>query len=105
DVINRIKGFDDYQRFFAYAFPDGPNADTIGKALANYQRALVTGPNRFDRWRFGHQEDALSAREIAGYRVFADVAKCNACHTIGERSAEFTDDLFRRNGYARMRAA
>jgi cytochrome c peroxidase len=31
-------------------------------------------------------------------------AKCGACHVIGAQSAEFTDDGFRKNGYARMRA-
>jgi cytochrome c peroxidase len=104
EVVSRIRGLEDYQRFFAYAFAAGPSVDTIGKALANYQRALVTGPNRFDRWHFGREQDALSAREIAGYRVFVDRAQCSTCHVIGAKSAEFTDDRFRKNGYAAMRA-
>jgi cytochrome c peroxidase len=102
-VVDRIKGFDDYRTFFAYAFAAEPSTDTLGKALANYQRALVTGPNRFDRWHFGKEPNALAAQEIEGFRVF-ERARCGACHVVGASSAEFTDDGFRKNGYARMRA-
>jgi cytochrome c peroxidase len=103
DVVERIRGMKDYQRFFAYAFANEVSVGTIGKALGSYQRALVTGPNRFDQWRFGGKADALSEREIAGYRVFVDRAKCSSCHVIRETSAELTDDRFSKNGYARMR--
>ena len=65
EVVMRIKSLDDYQRFFALAFAGDTSAVTIGKALGSYQRGLVTGPNKFDRWRFGHDQNAMSPREIA----------------------------------------
>jgi cytochrome c peroxidase len=104
EVVSRVRGFEDYQRFFAYAYGSEPSADKIGKALAVYERALVTGPNRFDRWRFGGEGSALSGRQQAGYRLFVGRANCSACHAIGATSAEFTNEQFRRNGYAKMRA-
>jgi cytochrome c peroxidase len=102
EVVARIRGLPDYERFFAYAFSSAPSSDNVGKALAAYQRVLVTGPSRFDRWRNG-EKDALSSREIEGFRTF-ERAGCGSCHTISERSAEFTDDQFHGNGYAKQRA-
>lgn len=104
EVVNRIKGLNDYRRFFAYAFDGDVSSRTIGLALANYERALVTGSTRFDQWKFGRDAAALSEQEKAGYRVFSEIAKCGRCHIIDKAFAEFTDDRFRRNGYAQMRA-
>lgn len=102
EVVARIRGLPDYELFFANAFASSPSSDNVGKALAAYERVLVTGPNRFDRWRNG-EKDALSSREIAGFRIF-ERANCGSCHAITGKSAEFTDDQFHGNGYAKLRA-
>jgi len=61
----------------------------VGKAIAAYERRLVPGPARFDRWLEGLQtghatapEDSLTEQEIAGLRLFIDSGRtlCLRCH-------------------------
>ena len=61
----------------------------ITRALAAYERSLVSPPTRFDRWIDGDAA-ALNVNEVAGFRLFAGKARCLACHG-GWR---FTDDDF-----------
>jgi cytochrome c peroxidase len=53
-VIERIRSLADYDTLFEEAFGRGPDVKTIGMALASYQRMLVSGDSRFDRWYFGN---------------------------------------------------
>ncbi len=80
-----------YASAFAAAFPDQtrPVPATIVKAIAAYERTLVSPMTRFDRWIEG-DDTAINAREIAGFRLFTGKARCLACHG-GWR---FTDDRF-----------
>jgi len=59
----------------------------VGKALEAYERTLLPGDSRFDRYvdalRAGRRDAAeLDAREIAGLRLFIDPARtqCLQCH-------------------------
>jgi len=64
----------------------------ILKALASYQRTLVSPPTRFDNWIAGKtaKNTTLNNREYAGFRLFVGRGGCLACHG-GWR---FTDDRF-----------
>jgi len=79
---------------FARAFPESPlvSMDTITRALAAFERSLVSPPTRFDRWVAGG--GALAADEIAGFELFTGKAGCVGCHA-GWR---FTDDAFHDTG-------
>lgn len=74
--------------------------DLISKALASYERTLVSGNSPFDKAIFGGQPDALSPEARRGLKVFTDAAKgnCAVCHTIEERTALFTDQKFHNLG-------
>ena len=57
----------------------------IGKAIAAYERLIMPGPSRFDRYvegvLSGVEEQALySADEIAGLRLYIGKAACTQCH-------------------------
>jgi cytochrome c peroxidase len=59
----------------------------VGKAIEAYERTLLPGDSRFDRYvdslRAGRRDAAdLDAREIAGLRLFIDPARtqCLQCH-------------------------
>lgn len=98
-VIDKIRSMPDYAGLFERAFDGaGPDRYTVGLALAGYQRTLVSGNSRFDRWRYGKDAAALSASEQAGFAVFAGKGRCIACHTVGERHALFTDGRFHNTG-------
>ena len=99
-VINKIKRIKTYDGLFEEAFDGkGPTMETVGMALASYQRALNSGNSRFDRWYYGNEEDALSAEEIAGFELFSGKAGCTACHTINEDYAIFTDNKMHNTGH------
>ena len=101
-----------YRKRFAEIFEEGLNQSTLGRALAAYQRALLSGDSPFDRWYFGGEElpiqkgsgaegyPALAAR---GFAVFQDKG-CAACHRINDSSALFTDGQFHNTGTGYRRA-
>ncbi len=76
---------------FARAFPDHPaiSERNVLEALAAYERTLVSGETRFDRWVKG-DDSALSEQEMRGFGIFVGKGGCVSCHG-GWR---FTDDNF-----------
>lgn len=94
-VVDRIRGLEDYKGLFEAAFDDrGLSMETIGTALASYQRTLLSGNSRFDQWRYGNKADALTEDEKHGFEIFTSKGNCSTCHTVGEKSALFTDGNF-----------
>ena len=81
----------DYARAFASAFPEDPriSAANILKALASFERTLISPPTRFDRWIAGDAE-ALGPSEIRGFELFTGKARCVSCHS----GWAFTDNGF-----------
>lgn len=98
-VIRKIQAMADYRYMFEAAF-NGRSADreTIGAALASYERSLLSANSRFDRWRFGREKAAMSSGEQAGFRIFSGKANCIACHGIGEKNTLFSDGRFHNTG-------
>lgn len=80
-AAHRLAGDNDYVRAFAAAFPQAPgiSPDTIARALAAYERTLVSPPTRFDAWVAG-KADALTAAEVRGFRLFTGRGRCISCH-------------------------
>ena len=75
-VLQSIPG---YAREFRQVF--GKGQITIGEvtaAIAEFEKTLVTPNSRFDQWLLG-RADALSADELAGYKLFKE-SGCVACH-------------------------
>jgi cytochrome c peroxidase len=98
-VIDRILESADYDGLFEAAF-EGRRAgmETIGMALAAYERTLVSGGSPFDRWRYGGDETAVSPEAKHGFEVFTGKGGCAACHLVGEPYALFTDQSLHDTG-------
>jgi len=79
------------RKAFAIAFPDDPGVTqaNLAKALATFQRTLVSPETRFDRWVKG-DDGALEPDELAGFALFVGKAGCAACH----QGWRFTDEAF-----------
>jgi cytochrome c peroxidase len=91
-TIKRILALDDYATMFKEAFgARGVDMQTVGEAFAAYQRTLLSGNSRFDRWKFGKQDGTLTEIEREGYGLFVGRARCSTCHIVGDDSALFTD--------------
>lgn len=103
-VTEKVRQLPEYRGRFEAAFGGPVTSERIGQALASYQRSLVSGNARFDRWRYGGDAGALDAREVRGFALFAGKARCIACHRVGEKSALFTDHRFHNTGVGWARA-
>jgi cytochrome c peroxidase len=97
-LIRKLEELDDYPVRFRAAFGRGPSVETLGRAIAAYERTLLLAGSPFDRWRWGGEPDALDETARAGFALFTGKAGCSACHPVGERSALFTDQLFHDTG-------
>jgi len=97
-VVEKVRLLPEYRGLFESAFGGEATAERIGYALASYQRTLVSGNSRFDRWYYGGEKNALSALEQSGFAVFRGKGRCIACHSVGEKSALFTDHRFHNTG-------
>jgi cytochrome c peroxidase len=107
-VIRRIESLAEYDGLFELAFARGPDMQTVGMALASYERTLVSGDSPFDRWYFGHDQSAIPESAQRGFALFSGKAGCVACHTVEQEFALLTDDAFHNTGigyYATMRPA
>jgi cytochrome c peroxidase len=87
-----------YRRLFAQAFPSeagrGDTAlyslSTLTKALASFQRSLLSFDSPYDRYRYGGQKSALSAAAKRGEELFfGEKLECYHCHG----GFNFTDNL------------
>ena len=90
-----------YREAFQKAF--GSDRITIGmvtKAIASFERTVVSGNSPFDRYLYGGDKKALSPSARRGLEVFRDPKKgnCATCHALGEQHALFTDNKFHNLG-------
>lgn len=79
-VVARVKAVPGYIAQFDQVF--GKNSitiDTIAKAIATYERTLVSGNSTFDNFRFV-DKGALSQAEFEGFQLFRGAAGCTQCH-------------------------
>lgn len=91
DELNAIKG---YHPLFEAAYPgEGINRTTVAKALASFQRSLVSSESPFDRWLSGKKSE-MSNSAIAGFELFKGKARCVMCH----QGFNFIDDGFHNVG-------
>ena len=98
-VVEKIRATPDYAGLFESAFPGrGLAMETIGMAIASYERTLASGDSPFDRWHYGKDESAVGEAVKRGFRLFTGKAGCAACHSVGPEAALFTEGAFHNTG-------
>lgn len=98
ELITRLSSIYEYQRQFKRVFKsDGVTIDTIAKAIAAYERTLLSGNSPFDRFITG-QKTALTEAQKRGWELFKGKAQCIECHTYSSRNPFFTDFKFHNTG-------
>jgi cytochrome c peroxidase len=80
-VATRIQQVPGYKPYFDKAFGKGDNIniDNIAKAIASYERTLITPNSPYDRYVRGN-EKALDQQQVRGMQKFAATG-CTACHS------------------------
>ncbi len=82
-LITFLKSISEYGVLFADAFPeniDPINKTNLSKAIATYERGIISGTAPFDRWIEGDR-DAISDEAKQGFILFNKKANCAACHS------------------------
>jgi len=79
-AVKRIKAIPGYVAEFKTVFggEDAVTYDNIAKAIATYERTLLTPNSAFDRYLKGNKK-ALSAQALRGMKAVDDVG-CSSCH-------------------------
>lgn len=82
-LLARLGADGAYRRMFADAF-EGETPITVAnvtRALASFERTLVSSSSPYDRYRSGRDEAALSAEAKRGLRLFSSQRlNCARCH-------------------------
>jgi cytochrome c peroxidase len=100
-VASRLNANPSYRAQFAKAFGPGPiTYEMVEKAIASFERTVVSANSPFDRWKYGKDEKAVSDSVKRGFQVFSSAKKgnCTACHLVGPDYALFTDNKFHNIG-------
>lgn len=104
-LLDRLEAEPRYRQLFADAFPEARasktdlySLSTVTKALASFQRTLLSFDSAYDRYRYGGDKKALSPAAQRGEALFrSSRMKCYRCHG----SIYFTDNV----AHARMELA
>jgi cytochrome c peroxidase len=91
DKINAIPG---YRKLFKEAFGTDITIEAIGKAIASFQRTILSGNSPADRFDLGGDEHAISPAARRGLELFRGKARCTRCHS----GFNFTDEKFHNLG-------
>jgi len=105
DVAARLQASPEYVRRFQEVFGGPITADAISKALAAFERTLVSGNSPFDRYMAGDR-NALSDSARHGMFLFSGKARCTVCHTFTANFGAmqsfpfFSDQMYHNTGVA-----
>ena len=100
-VVELLRKDADYRDEFKRAWgTDQITIDMATKSIASFERTVLSGNSPFDRFYYAGDKKALSASAQRGLKIFMDPKRgnCAVCHTVGEKSALFTDNEFHNLG-------
>jgi cytochrome c peroxidase len=94
EMVARLKAIPGYAPEFDKAYPgQGISEVTVARAIASFERTVLSTESPFDRWRKGDQ-NAVSPAAKRGFELFTGKANCAICHM----GYNFTDNGFHNIG-------
>lgn len=91
-IVTAMNAIHGYRSQFQKVFGSQASPDNIAKALAAFERTIISGDTAWDKFRAGN-ESALSEEAKRGWKVFED-SKCTNCHS----GVLFTDKQYHNAG-------
>lgn len=93
-LAEELSAIPGYVTMFEQAYPsEGINESTISRAIAAYERTLITPDAPFDLWVAG-DDGAIDDAAKRGFQVFEGKGRCSVCH----HGFNFQDDGFHNIG-------
>ncbi len=96
EAVSRVSAVEGYKPLFTAAFGDVTvTADRIARAIASFERTIVSGDSPYDQYQAGDRT-AMSEPAIRGLAIFLDNnrGRCSICHA----GFNFTDEKFHNLG-------
>jgi len=96
EAVYRLKSSKEYVKLFEKAYQCEPNPNALFKAIASFERTLISGNSKFDRFFYQKDSTAFDASEKRGYFLFFgnDKVHCVSCHS----GVNFSNNSFQNNG-------
>ena len=98
-IVARVIAIPEYSVSFKQAFGSAPTIDAIAKAIASYERTLVSANSPFDKYVAGDVK-ALSESARNGMMLSRSKARCTVCHLFNQSFPFLTDGNYRNTGVA-----
>lgn len=95
DVVAKLNKIEGYKKQFQAIFGTDVTSEGMAKAIAAYERTILSGDAPYDRFKAG-DKTALSEAAQRGMKLFFGKANCGACHS----GPNFTDNAFHNIGVA-----
>ena len=93
EVVAKLNKIEGYRSQFQKVFGTDVTAANTAKAIAAFERTILSGDAPYDRFKAG-DKSALSEQAQRGMKVFFNKANCSACHT----GHSFSDGAFHNIG-------
>jgi len=93
ECVNKLNKLEGYKSQFRKVFNSDVTQENIAKAIAAFERTVLSGNAPYDRFKAG-DANALSPAAQRGMRIFFGKGHCSACHT----GPNFTDQAFHNVG-------
>lgn len=92
-AVNKIAQIKGYQKLFKEVFNEEVSLKNIQKAIATFERTVVSGATKFDRFISGESK-LFTDEEVNGLHLFRTKAQCINCHN----TSYFSDNNFHNDG-------
>ena len=93
-AVAKLNGIAGYKEQFQKVFGTDVTSEGIAKAIAAFERTVLSGDAPYDRFKAG-DKTALSEGAQRGMKLFFGKANCSACHS----GPSFSDSAFHNIGY------
>ena len=89
-AVDKLAGVEEYRRAFQKVFGRPVNGTDLVRALAAYERTLVSFDSPFDHFIAG-DKNAIDASAKRGWELFNTKARCNKCHALSDTKRDVTN--------------
>jgi cytochrome c peroxidase len=89
-AVTNLAGIEEYRRAFLDIFGRPVNGPDLLRALAAYERTLVSFDSPFDHFIAGDQ-NAIDDHAKRGWELFNTKGRCNKCHALTDNQRDVTN--------------
>jgi cytochrome c peroxidase len=93
-MVAKMRKIPGYRAMFKDVFGRDVVIEDVGKAIASFQRTILSGNSPADRYDYGGDETALLEEAKRGLDLFRGKARCTRCHS----NFNFSDEKFHNVG-------